>query len=83
MVPKANNPDAGTRKFIRTIIVVRLTLFIVMTAAIQLDGQHLVMTIKIKDITIHGVLTSEFISAKPSVSEQAPQQLFGISLSHP
>jgi len=83
MVPKTNNPDAGTKKLPRTFTVVRFSFFTVMSAPIQLDGQHLIMAIKIKNIPVNGMLPSEFISTKPSIPEQSPQQLFGISLPHP
>jgi hypothetical protein len=73
MIPESQNNDSMASLEFRPSSIASLACTVVMSAAIQLDGQLCAGTIEIQDVIVERILAAKFVTREISVPHVSPR----------
>src|SRR5216117_3311859 len=81
MIPESQHNHSMASQEFRSRPVANLACTIVMSTAIQFDGQLCVGTIEIQNVIVELMLATKFVACEISVPQVSPKNAFRLSLS--
>ncbi|AJE03871.1 hypothetical protein GPICK_11350 [Geobacter pickeringii] len=80
IVPKTNDSDAGTFKRFGSFVIIRPLGSVRVGAPVQFDGQECFVAVKVENEPSYRMLPPKLEATKAAVSQELPDQIFGIGL---